>query len=75
MIKRILLPLDASPFTAAATEAACLLAKNQDAQITGLVVIDIPGIKKSIGPVPLGGGALRQAPRRLSPGGGREGGG
>jgi nucleotide-binding universal stress UspA family protein len=56
MIKRILLPLDASPFTAAATEAACVLARNQDAQITGLVVLDIPGIKKSIGPVPLGGG-------------------
>ena len=56
MIKRVLLPLDASPFTAAATEAACVLAKNRDAQITGLVVLDIPGIKKSIGPVPLGGG-------------------
>ena len=56
MIKRILLPLDASPFTAAATEAACALARSHDAEITGLVVLDIPGIKKSIGPVPLGGG-------------------
>jgi nucleotide-binding universal stress UspA family protein len=56
MIKRILLPLDASPFTAAATEAACVLARDQGAQITGLVVLDIPGIEKSIGPVPLGAG-------------------
>jgi nucleotide-binding universal stress UspA family protein len=56
MIKRILLPLDASPFTAAATEAACVLAKDRGARITGLVVLDIPGIEKSIGAVPLGAG-------------------
>ena len=56
MIKRILLPLDASPFTAAATEAACVLARDQGARITGLVVLDVPGIEKSIGPVPLGAG-------------------
>jgi nucleotide-binding universal stress UspA family protein len=56
MIKRILLPLDASPFTTAATEAACVLARDQRAQVTGLGVLDVPGIKKSIGPVPLGAG-------------------
>ncbi len=56
MIKRILLPLDDSPFTDAATAAACVLAKKQGAQVTGLVVLDISGIEKSIGAVPLGAG-------------------
>jgi len=54
MIKRILLPLDKSEFTDAATNFAIKIAKVHNAEITGLVVIDIPGIKSSIGPLPPG---------------------
>ncbi len=55
MIKRVLVPLDPSPFTQTAIDLACALAGAHDAEITGLVVLDIPGIEKSIGPVPIGG--------------------
>ncbi len=54
MIKRILIPLDPSPYTEAALEIGCIVAKRHDAEITGLVILDIPGIKKTVGPVPLG---------------------
>ena len=54
MIKRILLPLDKSKFTDAAINFAIKMAKAHDAEITGLVVIDIEGIKSSIGPLPPG---------------------
>jgi nucleotide-binding universal stress UspA family protein len=54
MIKRILLPLDKSEFTEAATNFAIKIADAHNAEITGLVVIDIPGIKSSIGPLPPG---------------------
>ena len=55
MIKRILVPLDPSPFTESAIKYASLFAKQQDAGISGLVVLDVPGIEKSIGAVPGGG--------------------
>jgi nucleotide-binding universal stress UspA family protein len=55
MIKRILIPLDPSPFTETAMEIACTVAKQKGAELTGLVILDIPGIKKSIGPIPMGG--------------------
>ena len=55
MIKRILIPLDPSPFSAAALDWALFMAKRQRAELSGLVVLDFPGIRKSIGPVPLGG--------------------
>lgn len=54
MIRRILLPLDKSEYTEAATQFAIKIAKAHNAEITGLVVIDIPGIKESIGPLPPG---------------------
>jgi nucleotide-binding universal stress UspA family protein len=54
MLKRILVPLDPSPYTDAAIEVACFIAKRRDAVLTGLVVLDIPGIEKSIGPMPVG---------------------
>ena len=53
MIKRILLPLDSSPYTDTAMEIGCDLAERHGAELTGLVILDIPGIEKSIGPVPL----------------------
>jgi nucleotide-binding universal stress UspA family protein len=55
VIKRILLPLDPSPYSKSALNLACIIAKIYDAEITGLVILDIPGIMDSIGPVPLGG--------------------
>jgi nucleotide-binding universal stress UspA family protein len=54
MLKRILVPLDPSPYTDSAIELACFVAKRRDAQLTGMVVLDIPGIEKSIGPMPIG---------------------
>lgn len=55
MLRRILVPFDPSPYAAAALNYACFLARRQDAEVTGIVVLDIPGIERSIGPVPLGG--------------------
>ncbi len=54
MLKRILLPLDPSPYTECATAFAISLAKIYGAEITGLVVLDIPGINASTGPLPPG---------------------
>ncbi len=54
MIKRILVPLDPSPYTETAVRIATTMAKIYNAQLTGLVVLDIPGIEKSIGPIPMG---------------------
>ncbi|MFK5922322.1 MAG: universal stress protein [Verrucomicrobiota bacterium] len=48
MIKRILTPLDVSPYTTAAVARACALAELAEAEITGMVVLDTPGIEKSV---------------------------
>ncbi len=55
MIKRILVPLDPSPYTETALEIGTAIAGLYDAELTGLVILDLPGIEKSIGPIPLGG--------------------
>ena len=55
MIKRILVPLDPSPYTETSIDIACYIAKKSEAELTGLVVLDIPGIEDSIGPIPIGG--------------------
>jgi nucleotide-binding universal stress UspA family protein len=55
MLKRVLVPLDPSPYTDAVLEWACRAARRHSAELTGMVVLDIPGIRDSIGPVPLGG--------------------
>lgn len=55
MIKRILVPLDLSPYTDTVLKVSTTIAKINHAELTGLVVLDIPGIEKSIGPIPLGG--------------------
>jgi nucleotide-binding universal stress UspA family protein len=54
MIKSILVPLDPSKYTDTAIEVACKMAKYHGAQLTGLVILDIPGIEKQVGPVPMG---------------------
>ncbi len=53
-MKRILVGLDGSPYSKAAQDYACHLAKAQHAEVTGIAVIDLPRIERSIGPVPLG---------------------
>jgi nucleotide-binding universal stress UspA family protein len=55
MIKRILLPLDPSEYTKTATLFACNVAKRLDAEVSGMVVLDLPGIEHSVGPIPIGG--------------------
>lgn len=55
MIRRILIPLDPSPYTDSALNLGCVIAKVYNAEVTGLVILDIPGIEHSIGPVPIGG--------------------
>jgi nucleotide-binding universal stress UspA family protein len=55
MIKRILVPLDPSPFTETALKFATTIARINKAELTGLVILDLPGIEKSVGAVPLGG--------------------
>lgn len=54
MINRILVCLDKSTYTDAAVDYACWLAKHHDASVEGLVVLDVEGINRSVGPVPLG---------------------
>ncbi len=56
-MKRILVALDGSAFSRAAQDYACHLAKAEQAQLTGIAIIDLPGIERSIGPVPLGASA------------------
>lgn len=60
MIKRILVPLDPSPFCKAAIEAACRIARPWNAEVHGLVVLDVKAIEDGIGPVPLGGSHYAQ---------------
>lgn len=54
MVKSILIPLDPSPYTDSAINMGCTIANLHGAQLTGLVVLDIKGIEKQIGPVPIG---------------------
>lgn len=52
---KILLGLDGSSHAEAAIEYACQIALNHNATITGVAIIDQPGIQSSSGPVPIGG--------------------
>ncbi|MBL69220.1 MAG: hypothetical protein CMO74_12360 [Verrucomicrobiales bacterium] len=54
MINRILVCLDKSTYTDAATGFACWLGNHHAASLEGLVVLDVPGIERSVGAVPLG---------------------
>lgn len=51
----ILLGLDGSTYAETAQEYTCEIAESQNATITGVAIIDLPGIQSSSGPVPLGG--------------------
>ena len=49
MINRILVCLDKSDYTDASIDFACWLAKHHDASLEGMVVVDTPGIARSVG--------------------------
>jgi len=54
MVKRILVALDPSEYASKALDVAIWLSKQHNAELTGIAVLDIPGIKASLGSVPLG---------------------
>lgn len=56
MIKRILVALSGTPFTASAIRQAVELARHHDAAVTGVTVVDLKRLE-DLGPVPIGGGA------------------
>ena len=51
MIKRLLVPLDPSPYSEAAIRYATELAQNHGAEVTALMIIDEPGIHGSVRPI------------------------
>ncbi len=55
MIRRILVPLDNSSFSQSAVEHGCYVAQRQNAGVTGLAIVDLPGIQHSIGPTGVAG--------------------
>ena len=59
MIKRILVGLGGTPFTAVAVKRAVELARGHDAQVTGVTIVDLNRLQK-VGPVPPGAGAYAQ---------------
>jgi nucleotide-binding universal stress UspA family protein len=54
MINRILVCLDKSTYTDSVIDYACWLAEHHNASLEGLVVVDVKGIRRSEGAVPLG---------------------
>ncbi len=61
MLKRLLVPLDPSPFSKTAVSYACELAADHGAEVTGLLIIDLPGIHDSVSP--FSPGSARNAER------------
>ncbi len=55
MLKRILVPLDTSDYSKAAVDYACSMANQHDATLTGIVVLNLFGLKKSLGRPGVGG--------------------
>ncbi|MBD70886.1 hypothetical protein CMK21_12295, partial [Candidatus Poribacteria bacterium] len=45
---------DGSDYTQSATQYACQIASKHQAEITGMAIIDIPGIESFGGPAPIG---------------------
>jgi len=55
MLKRILVPLDTSDYSEAAVDYACGVAKQHGAILTGIVVLNLFGLKKTLGRPGVGG--------------------
>ena len=54
MIRKILVPLDPSPYSESAVQTACYLAKLHDAEVTGVSIIDIADVAYATTPIPVG---------------------
>ncbi|HUF11122.1 MAG TPA: universal stress protein [Rhodothermales bacterium] len=66
MIRRILVPLDPTPFADAAVSYAIQLAQAHKAAITGFMVVDTPGIHDSVSPISPGAAVYaKKAENRL----------
>lgn len=63
MIRRILVALDETPFTAVAVQAAAELARRHDATVTGVATLDRRRAEQ-VGPVPIGAGIYAERLRR-----------
>ncbi len=55
MIKKILVLLDTSEYSKAAVDYACALAKQHKASLTGIVVLNLVGVQKTLGRPGVGG--------------------
>ena len=49
MLRKIFLPLENSPYTTAALDYACFIAKRQNAEITGGIFMDLEKVNSSLG--------------------------
>ncbi len=65
MIKRILVGLGGTPFTAAATQWATELGDLHQAQLTGVTIVNTKKLEK-VGPVPAGAAAYAQRMRETT---------
>jgi len=66
MIRRILVPLDPSASADAAVSYAIQLSKAHDAEVTGFMVVDTPGIHESVSPISPGAAVYaKKAENRL----------
>lgn len=66
MIRRIIVPLDPSPFADAAVAYAIQLAQAHEATVTGFMVVDTPGIHESVSPISPGAAVYaKKAENRL----------
>jgi len=50
-IQRIIVPLDPSAYARSATLRACQVARSHDAELTGVAVLDSPGIRAQVAPL------------------------
>jgi nucleotide-binding universal stress UspA family protein len=66
MIRRIIVPLDPSPYADAAVSYAIQLAQAHNAAVTGFMVVDTPGIHESVSPISPGAAVYaKKAENRL----------
>ena len=56
MLKKIFLPLENSPYTVAALDYACFIAKRQNAEVTGGIFMDMEKVNTPLGTLKTDGG-------------------
>lgn len=65
MLKRILIALEEYDYSKTALNYAVRLAPGHDCHLTGLSILDISSIEKSVGPIPIGGTYYAQKEGKL----------